>query len=275
MLPLRETVQITSHKWKKKTHKKHNRSIPCRAASSSELPECKMSQWGNASLCSHCAGYPEHMTLSDFRCHFQALSPPIMKRYASMFVSHDERKVRLRLQGPSSLPLLLCSWPTCWLAFFSVCPRRWRSCWLSWMWIGGASSWAPAGWERWTPTPSGRGDGHAASCCVSQVFMKRGVLRYLEQQRDQQVTGWLVYLQASCMGHLARQRYRKLKVRQCSQCQRHAIVSLRHSKPLPQSLTSFSFHVFFFVFERSALSSLIKLLWHKSPEGGGKYQQIN
>lgn len=40
------------------------------------------------------AGYPEHMTLSDFRCHFQALSPPIMKRYASMFVSHDERKVR-------------------------------------------------------------------------------------------------------------------------------------------------------------------------------------
>lgn len=47
---------------------------------------------------------------------------------------------------------------------------------------------------------------------VSQVFMKRGVLRYLEQQRDQQVTGWLVYLQASCMGHLARQKYRKLKV---------------------------------------------------------------
>lgn len=48
---------------------------------------------------------------------------------------------------------------------------------------------------------------------VSQVFMKRGVQRYLEQQRDQQVTGWLVYLQASCMGHLARQKYRKLKVR--------------------------------------------------------------
>ena len=45
-----------------------------------------------------------------------------------------------------------------------------------------------------------------------QVFMKRGMLRYLEQQRDQQVTGWLVYLQASCMGHLARQKYRKLKV---------------------------------------------------------------
>uniref|UniRef100_A0A8C3G877 Myosin motor domain-containing protein n=1 Tax=Cyclopterus lumpus TaxID=8103 RepID=A0A8C3G877_CYCLU len=40
----------------------------------------------------HRTGYPEHMTLSDFRCHFQALSPPIMKRYASMFISHDERK---------------------------------------------------------------------------------------------------------------------------------------------------------------------------------------
>lgn len=38
-------------------------------------------------------GFTDHMTLSDFRCHFQALSPPIMKRYASMFVSHDERKV--------------------------------------------------------------------------------------------------------------------------------------------------------------------------------------
>lgn len=42
--------------------------------------------------------------------------------------------------------------------------------------------------------------------------MKRGVLRYLEQQREQQVTGWLVHLQAACMGHLARQNYRKLKV---------------------------------------------------------------
>lgn len=42
--------------------------------------------------------------------------------------------------------------------------------------------------------------------------MKRGVLHYLEQQRDQQVTSWLVHLQAACMGHLARQKYRKLKV---------------------------------------------------------------
>uniref|UniRef100_A0A8C4DC35 Myosin motor domain-containing protein n=1 Tax=Dicentrarchus labrax TaxID=13489 RepID=A0A8C4DC35_DICLA len=49
---------------------------------------------------------------------------------------------------------------------------------------------------------------------AGRVFMKRGVLRYLEQQRDQQVTGWLVHLQASCMGHLARQKYRKLKVQQ-------------------------------------------------------------
>uniref|UniRef100_A0A3B5MFK1 Myosin motor domain-containing protein n=1 Tax=Xiphophorus couchianus TaxID=32473 RepID=A0A3B5MFK1_9TELE len=44
-------------------------------------------------------GYPEHMTLSDFRCHFQALSPLIMKRYASMFVSHDERKVEKQIAG--------------------------------------------------------------------------------------------------------------------------------------------------------------------------------
>ena len=42
--------------------------------------------------------------------------------------------------------------------------------------------------------------------------MKRGVLRYLEQQRDQLVSGWLIHLQAACMGHQARQRYRKLKV---------------------------------------------------------------
>lgn len=48
------------------------------------------------------SGYPEHMTLSDFRCHFQALCPPVMKRYASMFVSHDERKVRLRPSAASA-----------------------------------------------------------------------------------------------------------------------------------------------------------------------------
>nr|XP_046231592.1 unconventional myosin-XVIIIb-like isoform X2 [Scatophagus argus] len=108
----------------------------------------------------HRTGYPDHMTLSDFRCHFQALSPPIMKRYSSMFVSHDERKaveellVELDLDKKSVV-------------------------------VGG-----------------------------SRVFMKRGVLRHLEQRRDQQVTGWLVHLQAACMGHLARQKYRKLKVQQ-------------------------------------------------------------
>lgn len=42
--------------------------------------------------------------------------------------------------------------------------------------------------------------------------MRRGVLRDLEQQRDQQVTGWLVHLQAAGLGHLARQKYRRLKV---------------------------------------------------------------
>ncbi|XP_030006849.1 unconventional myosin-XVIIIb isoform X2 [Sphaeramia orbicularis] len=105
-------------------------------------------------------GYPEHMTLSDFRCHFQALSPPIMKRYASMFVSHDERKAVEELLVELDL------------------------------------------------------DKKSIIVGTSRVFMKRGVLRYLEQQRDQQVTGWLVHLQAACLGHLARQKYRKLKVQQ-------------------------------------------------------------
>ncbi|XP_068190713.1 unconventional myosin-XVIIIb-like isoform X1 [Antennarius striatus] len=108
----------------------------------------------------HRTGYPEHMTLSDFRCHFQALSPPIMKRYASMFVSHDERKAVEELLVDLDL------------------------------------------------------EKKSVVVGVSRVFMKRGVLRYLEQQRDQQVTGWLVHLQASCLGHLARQKYRKLKVQQ-------------------------------------------------------------
>ncbi|KAM4527204.1 unconventional myosin-XVIIIb isoform 2-T2 [Odontesthes bonariensis] len=105
-------------------------------------------------------GYPEHMTLSDFRCHFQALSPPIMKRYASMFVSHDERKAVEEL-----------------LVELDV-------------------------------------DKRSIAVGASRVFMKRGVLRYLEQQREQQVTGWLVHLQGACMGHLARQKYSKLKVQQ-------------------------------------------------------------
>ncbi|XP_028456905.1 unconventional myosin-XVIIIb isoform X1 [Perca flavescens] len=108
----------------------------------------------------HRTGYPEHMSLSDFRCHFQALSPPIMKRYASMFVSHDERKAVEELLAELDL------------------------------------------------------DKKSIVVGASRVFMKRGVLRYLEQQRDQQVTGWLVHLQAACVAHLARQRYRKLKVQQ-------------------------------------------------------------
>ncbi|XP_055010119.1 unconventional myosin-XVIIIb [Boleophthalmus pectinirostris] len=105
-------------------------------------------------------GYPDHMTLSDFRCHFQALSPPIMKRYSSMFVMHDERKAVEELLVELDL------------------------------------------------------DRKSVVLGASRVFMRRGVLRYLEQQRDQQVTGWLVHLQAACLGHLARQRYRKLKVQQ-------------------------------------------------------------
>ncbi|XP_058473212.1 unconventional myosin-XVIIIb-like [Solea solea] len=105
-------------------------------------------------------GFPDHMTLSDFRCHFQALSPPIMKRYASMFVSHDERKAVEELLVELDL------------------------------------------------------DKKGIVVGASRVFMKRGVLRFLEEQRDQQVTSWLLYLQASCNGHLARQRYRRLKVQQ-------------------------------------------------------------
>ncbi|XP_016108965.1 unconventional myosin-XVIIIb-like [Sinocyclocheilus grahami] len=38
--------------------------------------------------------YPEHMSLGDFRCRFQALSAPIMKRYGSVFITPDERKVQ-------------------------------------------------------------------------------------------------------------------------------------------------------------------------------------
>uniref|UniRef100_A0A3Q1H286 Myosin XVIIIB n=1 Tax=Acanthochromis polyacanthus TaxID=80966 RepID=A0A3Q1H286_9TELE len=119
-------------------------------------------------------GYPDHMTLSDFRCHFQALSPPIMKRYASMFVSHDERKAVEEL-----------------LVELDV-------------------------------------DKKSIVVGASRVFMKRGVLRYLEQQRDQQVTGWLVHLQAACMGHLARQKYRKLKVQQMAvRCLQRNLRALR------------------------------------------------
>uniref|UniRef100_A0A665VUN8 Myosin motor domain-containing protein n=1 Tax=Echeneis naucrates TaxID=173247 RepID=A0A665VUN8_ECHNA len=88
-------------------------------------------------------GYPEHMTLSDFRCHFQALSPPIMKRYASMFVSHDERKVRGHSSSHTQTACLWSSEPMS--CFPSLCLRRWRSCWPSWIWTKRALLWAPVG----------------------------------------------------------------------------------------------------------------------------------
>uniref|UniRef100_A0A8C1NJP3 Myosin XVIIIB n=1 Tax=Cyprinus carpio TaxID=7962 RepID=A0A8C1NJP3_CYPCA len=94
-------------------------------------------------------GYPEHMSLGDFRCRFQALSAPIMKRYGSVFITPDERKV--------------------WTSF-------------------------------------------SLMCVFLKVFMKRDVLRSLDQQRDQLLSGWLVQLQAFCLGHLGRQKYRRLKV---------------------------------------------------------------
>uniref|UniRef100_A0A3P8SGA8 Tc1-like transposase DDE domain-containing protein n=1 Tax=Amphiprion percula TaxID=161767 RepID=A0A3P8SGA8_AMPPE len=63
---------------------------------------------------------------------------------------------------------------------------------------------------------------------VLESVLPRGVLRYLEQQRDQQVTGWLVHLQAACMGHLARQKYRKLKVQQMAvRCLQRNLRALR------------------------------------------------
>ncbi|KAJ8400053.1 hypothetical protein AAFF_G00400920 [Aldrovandia affinis] len=105
-------------------------------------------------------GYPDHMSLSDFRCRFQALSPPVMKRYGSVFITPDDRKAVEELLVALDL------------------------------------------------------DKKTIVVGASRVFMKRGVLRYLEQQRDQLVSGWLVLLQASCLGHLARQKYRRMKVQQ-------------------------------------------------------------
>ncbi|KAK6476370.1 unconventional myosin-XVIIIb-like [Huso huso] len=105
-------------------------------------------------------GYPDHMALSDFRHRFQALAPPIMKKYGSVFIKTDERK---------SLFLLCSSHPALFLA---------------------------------VPVP------------LLQVFLKRGVLSTLEQQREKLVTHILVLLQAASRGHLARQHYRRMKVQE-------------------------------------------------------------
>uniref|UniRef100_A0A671LSV4 Unconventional myosin-XVIIIb-like n=1 Tax=Sinocyclocheilus anshuiensis TaxID=1608454 RepID=A0A671LSV4_9TELE len=104
-------------------------------------------------------GYPEHMSLGDFRCRFQALSAPIMKRYGSVFITPDERKAVEEL-----------------LIDLDVICR--------------------------------------SVCLFSVVFMKRDVLRSLDQQRDQLLSDWLVQLQASCLGHMGRQKYRRMKVQQ-------------------------------------------------------------
>nr|XP_055063633.1 unconventional myosin-XVIIIb-like isoform X1 [Misgurnus anguillicaudatus]XP_055063634.1 unconventional myosin-XVIIIb-like isoform X1 [Misgurnus anguillicaudatus] len=105
-------------------------------------------------------GYPEHMSVGDFRCRFQALSALIIKRYGSVFITPDERKAVEELLIELDL------------------------------------------------------DKKSIVLGLSRVFMKRGVLRSLDQQRDQLVSGWLVYLQASCLGHLGRQKYRRMKVQQ-------------------------------------------------------------
>ncbi|XP_035391296.1 unconventional myosin-XVIIIb-like isoform X2 [Electrophorus electricus] len=105
-------------------------------------------------------GYPEHMSLSDFRCRFQALSPPVMKRYGSVFITPNERKAVEELLSELDL------------------------------------------------------DKKSIVLGAGRVFMKRGVLTSLARQRDALVSGWLGHLQAACLGHLARQRYRRLKVQQ-------------------------------------------------------------
>uniref|UniRef100_A0A674EA86 Myosin XVIIIB n=1 Tax=Salmo trutta TaxID=8032 RepID=A0A674EA86_SALTR len=119
-------------------------------------------------------GYPEHMTLSDFRCRFQALSPPVMKRYGSVFITPDERKAVEELLVELDLN------------------------------------------KKSIVLGAGR------------VFMKRGVLKYLDQQRDKLVSVWLIHLQAACMGHLARQQHRKMKVQQMAvRCVQSNIRTLR------------------------------------------------
>uniref|UniRef100_A0A8C1NGU6 Myosin XVIIIB n=1 Tax=Cyprinus carpio TaxID=7962 RepID=A0A8C1NGU6_CYPCA len=90
-------------------------------------------------------GYPEHMSLGDFRCRFQALSMYLYTGFILSFTSEVFRSFSLM-------------------------------------------------------------------CVFLKVFMKRDVLRSLDQQRDQLLSGWLVQLQAFCLGHLGRQKYRRLKV---------------------------------------------------------------
>ncbi|XP_047660634.1 unconventional myosin-XVIIIb isoform X3 [Tachysurus fulvidraco] len=105
-------------------------------------------------------GYSDHMSLSDFRRRFQALSPPVMKRYGSVFITPNERKAVEELLIELDL------------------------------------------------------DKKSIVLGSSKVFLKRGVLRLLNAQRDVLINNWLVEMQAACVGHLARQRYRCLKVQQ-------------------------------------------------------------
>uniref|UniRef100_A0A674EA88 Myosin XVIIIB n=1 Tax=Salmo trutta TaxID=8032 RepID=A0A674EA88_SALTR len=110
----------------------------------------------------------------DFRCRFQALSPPVMKRYGSVFITPDERKAVEELLVELDLN------------------------------------------KKSIVLGAGR------------VFMKRGVLKYLDQQRDKLVSVWLIHLQAACMGHLARQQHRKMKVQQMAvRCVQSNIRTLR------------------------------------------------
>ncbi|TTK47635.1 Unconventional myosin-XVIIIb [Bagarius yarrelli] len=105
-------------------------------------------------------GYPDYMSLSDFRRRFQALSPPVIKRYGSVFITPNERK---------AVEELLCDLDL---------------------------------------------DKKSIVLGSGKVFLKCGLLKSLDMQRNRLVSNWLVQMQAACLGHLARQRYRRLKVQQ-------------------------------------------------------------
>lgn len=142
---------------RKKKKKKHKTSIPCRAAATaSSVPsECKTFQWPSeemlpsANLRLPRAHDPQRLPLplpGSVSAHHEALRLHVCQPRRAK----GQAPVPHQSPSPASAPLL-----THVLIGFSpsVCPRRWRSCWRSWTWIGGASSWAPAGWERLVPTP--------------------------------------------------------------------------------------------------------------------------
>lgn len=156
MLLSRETVQITSHKWEKKKHQNHNKSIPCSAAASSVWmnveryidPARKLSPLSARCVQVTLSTWPSVTSGATSRL---CLRPSWNATPPCLSATTRERSGSACEASPSCLTF---DPRADWLSS----PRRWRSYWPSWMWIAGASSWAPAGWERWAPTPSGGGD---------------------------------------------------------------------------------------------------------------------